>query len=819
MNHKYWTNELHKISSSFIRSRKSPGFKSNTTNVIDARIIKTGFNPNTSRTNFEMENLIKCGQLTKARQLFDEMPNRNMFSLNTLLSGYVKSGNLVTARQLFDDTSARTTVTWTILIGGYAKHGNPMEAFKLYADMYRSMTMLDSVTFATLLSGFDDKDLMKQMIQVHAHVVKMGFSSARTVCNTLVDCYCKCHCLDLACKLFFEMPDRDSVTFNAMITGYANHGLDEEAVDFFLTMQKAGFKPSEFTFTAVLGAGVELGNLVLCKQVHGFVVKTNFIWNVFVSNALLEFYSKHNHVEEAEKLFYEMIEIDGVSYNIIISGHAWEGNYKKSIALFQELQGTKFDRKNYPFSTMLSIAAYAPDLEMGRQIHCQCIVTTASSELKVGNSLLDMYARCGRLEEANLIFQSLSNQDTVPWTAMISALVQTGYHEKGLKIFIDMSRTNVNPDQSTFSTILRATASLASLSLGKQLHSLVFRSGFMSNVFCGSALLDMYAKCGSMRDAIKLFCEMPDRNIVSWNAMISAYAQNGDGDGTIRLFEEMVSTGLCPDRVSFLNVLTACSHSGLVNQGIRYFNSITELYNMEPRREHYITMVDILCRSGRFGQAEKLITEMPFHPDEIMLSSILNSCRIHKNQALAEKVVEQLFDMEVRDAGVYVNMSNIYASTSQWDKVAMVKKAMREHGVRKPPAYSWLEINHKMHIFSANDTSHPRWEDIKKKIGSLSIRMEEEGYKPDTSCVVHNWDEDTRAESLKYHSERIAIAFALISTPEGTPILVMKNLRACSDCHAAIKIISKITGREIAVRDSSRFHHFENGHCSCGDYW
>ncbi|CAO2828675.1 unnamed protein product [Amaranthus hypochondriacus] len=815
MNQKYWTNTVHKLSS-FI---KSPKLQSISQNVIDARIIKTGFNPETSRTNFQMEKLIKNGQLTMAHQLFDEMLNRNIFSVNTLISGYVKSGDLVTATHLFDRVILRNTVTWTILIGAYAKYGYPMDAFKLYVDMYSSMIMLDTVIFATLLSGFDDRKYMNQMIQVHTHVVKLGFLTARNVSNTLVDCYCKCHCLDLAFRVFDEMSEKDSVAFNALLTGYANDGMNEEAVDLFLKMLKMGFRPSEYTFAAISSTCVGLGNLFFGKQIHACVMKTNFHWNVFVTNALLDVYSKHDQVQEAEKLFDEMTEIDCVSYNIIISGNAREGKYEKSLALFQELQGTKFDRKNFPFATMLSIAADTANLEMGRQIHCQSIVTSALSELKVGNALLDMYARCGRFDEANLIFRKLSDEDTIPWTTMMSALVQNGYHEKGMDVFAEMCRASVNPDQATFASILRATASLSSLSLGKQLHALILKSGFNSYVHCGSALLDMYAKCGSMRDAVKTFREMPYRNTVTWNAMISAYAQNGDGEGAIELFEEMISTGLSPDQISFLNVLTACSHCGLVDQGMRYFNNITELHKMEPRREHYIAMVDILCRNGRFGQAEKLMAEMPFKPDEIMLSSILNSCRIHKNHELAKKVAERLFEIEVKDAAAYVNMSNIYAVAGEWDKVVVVKKAMRRQGVRKAPAYSWVEINHKMHIFSANDRAHPRWEDIRRKIESLSKRMEEEGYKPDTSCALHNWDEDTRAESLKYHSERIAIAFALISTPEGSPILVFKNLRACSDCHAAIKIISKIVGREIIVRDSSRFHHFKDGHCSCRDYW
>ncbi|KAK9678091.1 hypothetical protein RND81_11G187300 [Saponaria officinalis] len=818
MNQKYWSNALHRLSSSF-RPHQFPKPQSNTQNVIDARIIKTGFDPNTTRSNFQIQNLLKIGQLSRAHQLFDEMPNRNTFTFNTLISGYVRFGDLVTARELFDRMISRNNVTWTILICGYVNDNDSIEAFKLYAGMYECGIMPDYVTFATLLSGFNDEKTVNEMVQIHTHVVKLGFSSAMTVCNTLVDCYCKCRLLDSGFRVFNEMAERDCVSYNAMITGYVNDGMNREAVELFLEMQKSGFGPSEFTFAAVIGAGVGVGNLFFGQQIHAFIVKTNFVWNVFVANALLDFYSKHDRVEDSERLFSEMPEMDGVSYNIVISGLAWEGNYGKAFALFRELQKSGFDKNNLPFSTLLSMAAYINNLDIGKQIHCQCIMTTASSELQIENALVDMYARCGRFEEANVIFKSLAVRGTVPWTAMISAFVQKGYHEEGLNIFTEMRRADVNPDQATFASVLRATASLASVALGKQLHSTVLRSGFISNVFCGSALLDMYAKCGSMNDAVGAFYEMPNRNVVSWNALISAYAQNGDGEGTIRTFEEMILSGLKPDSVSFLNVLTACSHRGLVEEGMKYFNDMTEIYHMNPRREHYVTMVDILCRSGRFQQADKLMTEMPFVPDEIMLSSILNSCRIHKNLDLAKKVSEQLFNMDIRDGAPYVNMSNIYASSGEWDKVAKVKTAMRERGVKKVPAYSWVEIDHKMHVFSANDKNHPRWDDIRKKIEWLSKKMEERGYKPDTSCVLHDWDEEMKAESLKYHSERIAIAFALISTPEGAPILIMKNLRACADCHTVIKIMSEIVCREITVRDSSRFHHFRDGICSCGDYW
>ncbi|XP_052489606.1 putative pentatricopeptide repeat-containing protein At2g01510 isoform X1 [Gossypium raimondii] len=799
---------------------KPPISVQNVETFIDARSIKTGFDPNTCRSNFMVENLLRKGYLSTARQVFDQMPSRNTVSTNMMISGYVKSGDLLKARHMFDTMLDRTAVTWTIIVGGYVQKSQFHEAFKLFAEMRRHDTQPDPVTFATLLSGCNDAEADNELVQVHGLVLKLGYHSSIIICNSLVDSYCKTDHLDFASRVFEDMPERDSVSFNALINGFAKDGLTEDAITLFLQMQNLGFKPSDFTFAGVLSAAIRLNDLAFGQQIHGFLVKTGFVGNVFVGNALLDFYSKYDCLVEAGKLFDEMPDLDGISYNVIITCYAWSGQHEEAISLFRELQFTGFKRRQFPFATMLSIAANVLDLQMGQQIHTLAIVTTADSELVVGNSLVDMYAKCGRFEEAEKIFRSLAKRSTVPWTAIISGYVQRGFHEEGLNLFNEMHKAGVRADQATFASILKASANLASLSLGKQIHSFVIRSGYMSNVFSGSALLDMYAKCGSIKDSIQLFQDMSERNIVSWNALISAHAQNGDAKTTLDSFEKMVQSGFQPDSVSFLSVLSACSHCGLVQEGLRYFRTMTRIHNLVPKKEHYASMVDMLCRSGQFNEAEKLMDEMPFDPDEIMWSSVLNSCRIHKNQELARKAADQLFSMEVlRDAAAYVSMSNIYAAAGQWDNVGKVKKAMRERGIRKVPAYSWVEIRHKLHVFSANDMLHPQMEEIWKKIEMLSKQMEKEGYKPDTSCALHDVDENIKIESLKYHSERLAIAFALISTPEGSPILVIKNLRACTDCHAAIKVISKIIRREITVRDSSRFHHFKDGICSCGDYW
>ncbi|KAG8390683.1 hypothetical protein BUALT_Bualt01G0109100 [Buddleja alternifolia] len=780
--------------------------------LVDARAIKTAFDPETSRYNFLLKDLLRSAKVSEARQLFDQMPRKNTCSVNMMISCYLKSGNLSYAKELFDNMSDRTAVSWTILIGGYARNNQPMEAFNLYIEMCRSGMRPDHVTFATLLSSSDESVTRKDLCQVHAHITRLGFVSDLAVCNSLLDSYCKSQCLDLAVRLFKEMIIRDTITFNTMITGYSKERLNEQAITLFSEMQECGFRPSDFTFAALLRACVGTDSAALGKQVHGLVIKTNFIRDVFVGNALLDLYSKNDFIDNMRKLFDEMPALDGVSYNIIITGYVWNGEVEESLNLFRELRLSNFDRRNFPFATMLSLAANTQDLEMGRQIHTQAFITTADLEIQVGNSLVDMYAKCGKFNEANIIFENLADKSSVPWTAMISAYVQQGLDNEALKLFNEMRRDNIGVDQATFASTLRASANLALLSLGKQLHSLITRGGFLSNVFCGSALLDMYAKCGSLKDTIVIFKEMPERSNVSWNAMISAYAQNGDGKATLRSFEEMVESGFRPDPVTFLGVLTACSHSGLVDEAIQYFDSMTQTYQLVPRKEHFASLVDVLCRRGRFSEAERLMTQMPFEPDEIMWSSILNSCRIHKNQEFAKRAADELFNLEMlRDAAAYVTMSNIYAEAGEWEQMAKVKRAMRERGVRKVPAYSWVEIKRKVHVFTSNDRTHPLNEEIRRKIDNLMKRIKDEGFKPDISCTLHNVNDELKVESLKYHSERLAIAFALMTTPDGSPILVMKNLRACVDCHAAIKVISKVVEREITVRDSSRFHHFKDG--------
>ncbi|XP_011628311.2 putative pentatricopeptide repeat-containing protein At2g01510 [Amborella trichopoda] len=707
-----------------------------TTTNVDSYMIKTGFLPSIYKWNHLIKTLIQKGNLLKAQQVFNKMPQRNIISWNSLISGYIKGGDLVEAQKLIDQMKDRNVVTWTVMIASYSSLGDRHMAFELFSDMQKSYVKHDHVTITTLLSACNDKLASSLVIQLHTQIVKHGYGAIFVVSNTLIDSFAKCGLIEYAQRVFDEIPRRDCVSFNALIMGYLKDGILQKALNLFVQMRNLGVKPSEFTFAAILSAVSGMDALGLGMQVHGYVIKANYGWNLFVNNAILDLYVKNEKLIEAKEFFNEMPEFDGVSYNILITGYAWNMQCKECINLYRELLLTNFKKKNYPFASLLSMCANLPNLEMGMEIHAQAIHCSADEDAFVTNALVDMYAKCGDLEDSKRCFRD-GIEFSVSWTAMISGYVQRGFHHEALELYAEMRKEDVCSDPPTSSSVLRACASLATIGVGEQVHSYLERSGFLANVHCASALLDMYAKCGFIDQARQVFKEMPNRNVVSWNAMISAYAQNGYGKAAVELFDEMVKWGRKPDSITFLSLLNACNHAGLVREGSNYLKLMTQVYGVEPKREHYACMVDILGRIGWLDEAEELINKMPFESDDIIWSSILNSCRIHGNHALAKRAADHLFKMELSDGAPYVLMSNIYAALGRWEDVAKVKKSMKDRGVRKERAYSWVEIERKTHSFLANDDSHCQIDIIREMLQMLSEHIKMEGYDPDTGYLSH----------------------------------------------------------------------------------
>ncbi|MED6181819.1 Pentatricopeptide repeat-containing protein, mitochondrial [Stylosanthes scabra] len=339
------------------------------------------------------------------------------------------------------------------------------------------------------------------------------------------------------------------------------------------------------------------------------------------------------------------------------------------------------------------------------------------------------------------------------------------------------------------------------------------------NVFVGTSVVDMYCKCGRVELARKGFDCMKEKNVKSWTAMVAGYGMHGRAKDAMEVFYKMIRSGVKPNYITFVSVLAACSHAGLLEEGWHWFNRMNREFNVEPGIEHYSCMVDLLGRAGYLNEAYGLIKEMKVRPDFIIWGSLLGACRIHKNVELGEISARKLFELDPSNCGYYVLLSNIYADAGRWDDVERMRILMKNHGLLKTPGYSIVELKGRIHIFLVGDKEHPQHAKIYEYLDKLNVKLQELGYTPNVASVLHDIDDEEKGMVLRVHSEKLAVSFGIMNSVPGATIQIIKNLRICGDCHDVIKLISKVENRKIVVRDSKRFHHFKDGFCSCGDYW
>ncbi|CAN8276237.1 unnamed protein product [Cochlearia groenlandica] len=556
------------------------------------------------------------------------------------------------------------------------------------------------------------------------------------------------------------------------------------------------------------------------KIVHAHVVKSLFRCEIVTNNTLINMYAKCGSLEDAHKVFDEMSQRDFVTWTALISGYSQFGRSRDALVLFNEMLRNGFCPNEFTLSSVVKAAASVaePKGSYGQQLHGFCLKSGFYSNVHVGSSLLDLYTRYGLMDDAHCVFDELESKNDVSWNALIAGHARRCGTEKALKLFQKMLREGFKPSHFSYSSIFGACSSTGFLEQGKWVHAYMIKSGEKLVAFAGNTLIDMYAKSGSINDARKIFDRLRKRDVVSWNSLLTAYAQHGFGKEALSLFEEMIRAKIPPNEISFLSVLTACSHSGLLDEGWHYFE-LMKKDGIVPKAWHYVTIVDLLGRAGSLERALRFIREMPVKPTAAIWKALLNACRMHKNIELGAYAAEHVFELDPDDPGPHVILYNIYASGGMWNDAARVRKKMKESGVKKEPACSWVEIENAVHMFVANDETHPQREEIGRKWEEIYAKIKELGYVPDTSHVSVHVDQQEREVNLQYHSEKIALAFALLNTPPGSTINIKKNIRVCGDCHSAIKLASKVVEREIIVRDTNRFHHFRNGTCSCGDYW
>uniref|UniRef100_K3ZDH1 DYW domain-containing protein n=1 Tax=Setaria italica TaxID=4555 RepID=K3ZDH1_SETIT len=496
---------------------------------------------------------------------------------------------------------------------------------------------------------------------------------------------------------------------------------------------------------------------------------------------------------------------------ILLSGYGRAGRVRDARRVFDEMPV----RNTVAWNAMVTCYVQNGDVTLARRLFDAMPCRDVSS----WNAMLTGYCHSRQMVDARNLFEQMPERNTVSWTVMISGYVLIEQHGKAWDMFRMMHYDGMSPEQPNLVSVLSAISHLGNLNILESIHVLVHKAGFERDVVIGTAMLNAYTRgCGSA-DSLKVFDSMEERDIFTWNTVITGYAQHGLGREAIRIYQQMESAGVLPNEVTFVGLLHACSHSGLVDVGRQFFKSMSCDYGLTPLLEHYACMVDLLGRAGDVQGAEQFIYDMPIEPDAVIWSALLGACKIHKNVHIGRRAAEKLFSIEPSNAGNYVMLSNIYSSQGMWDEVAKVRKLMKEQGVNKEPGCSWMQIKNRMHSFVTGDEEHEQIQDIYATLQELYTLLKATGYVPDTEFVLHDIDEEQKESSLLYHSEKLAVAYGLLVTPKGMPIQIMKNLRICGDCHSFIKFVSHVTKREIDIRDGNRFHHFRNGNCSCGDFW
>ncbi|KAL3507620.1 hypothetical protein ACH5RR_033002 [Cinchona calisaya] len=730
-------------------------------------------------------------------------------------------------------------------------------------------------TFLEHESGIKTKHQAKEL---HARIIRTIAPVSAILNSKILSIYSNFNLLRDSLTLFNAIDSpQPTKAWKSIIKCYASSGFFLNSLTFFNGMRAEGRIPDRNVFPSVLKSCVQLRDLRLGESIHGCVITLGLDSDLYTGNALMNMYAKlqflkdpqvfdkmperkkqtsgfwnglvgynypdeldlnlrsggvgldYDMTEQAIKLgalgmdtvskVFEMMPIrDVVSWNTVIGGNVQSGRYMEALGMLREMGCADLKPDSFTLSTVLPIFAKYVDIKKGKEVHGFAIRHGFDGDVFIGSSLIDMYANCTRVDDSYKLFCLLPQRDAVSWNSMIATCVQNGRFDEGLELFRQMLRDNIGPAEYSFSIIMPACAHLTTLNLGKQLHAYVIRAGYDENIYVASSLVDMYAKCGNIKIARWIFHNMEIQDSVSWTAMIMGYAIHGLARDAILLFEKMQMEGVQSNSVVFVAVLTACSHAGLVDEAWKFFNSMNN-HGIPPELEHYAGLADLLGRAGRLQEAYDFISSMHIKPTGSVWSALLSACRVHKNIEMAEKVAKEIFIIDPEYTGAYALLSNMYGVAGRWKEAQKLRITMKRKGMTKKPACSWIEVKNKVHAFVAGDKSHPLYDQINEALEEILEQIEREGYVPDTSEVLHDVDEEQKRFAVSTHSERLAIAFGIMSTTAGTTIRVTKNLRVCVDCHTAIKFISKTMGREIIVRDNIRFHCFKDGSCSCGDYW
>ncbi|KAK8364892.1 hypothetical protein V6Z11_A02G014200 [Gossypium hirsutum] len=597
----------------------------------------------------------------------------------------------------------------------------------------------------------DTLKIYSSMLRGTHPALQLGFQQDIFVQTSLLDMYSKFSELASARNAFDEMVMRNVVCWNTMISAYCRYFRVMEAMNLLKEMWVIGFDLIASTFVSVLAACT---NLQLGLSMHCCVFKLRLLpCEIPLANSAVNMYVKFGLIDDARSVFDTMDERSILSLTTIIVFN-----------LFNRMRQMGYVSQDMVlFVKIISSCVESGNLLLASSVHSLVLKSGFHGEALIDNSVLNMYSKCGDIVSARQVFEMVDEKCIFLWTSMIAANTQHGYPAEALDLFKSLLITDLKPNEATIASILSACADLGSLSIGNK--------------------IEHYAE--------EVFAGVLHKALAVWSSIINGYAIYGMGNEALKLFHRMQITRPCSlDHVVFTSILLACSHSGLVEDGLKYFKSMKDNYGTEPGIEHYTCLMRLQVQSQ-------------------VWAPLLSSCRKHHNIELGEYVAKKLLDLNPGNTSSYVLMANIYTLAGKWKEAVKTSSMMRNKGLVKEPGWSQIEINGSIHDFMAGDRPHQRSAGIYEKAG----------YVAETDMVVHDLENEEKEESMKVHSERLAVAWGLICTEPGTTLMIIKNLQTCGDCHSFLKFTSKVTRRHLIVRDGQRFRHFQLGSCSCKDFW
>ncbi|KAL4577651.1 hypothetical protein LXL04_013762 [Taraxacum kok-saghyz] len=671
----------------------------------------------------------------------------NMFEANSKLKELIKSDKLSDARQLFDKLPHRDEITWTTLISGYVNTSNSSEALSLFSTMLADPSQrMDPFLLSQALKACTLSFNAKQGESLHGFSVKTNFVSSVFVSSALLNMYMKTRKIQEGRQVFDEMPIRNVVSWTAIITGLVHAGFNIEAISYFSTLSQNGMSYDSYTLAITLKACADACLLRMGKEIHTQTLKKGFDTTSFVANSLTTMYNKCGKGEYALHLFDKIKTKDVVSWTTIITSYIQTGQERLAINAFLRMQESEVSPNEYTLSGLISACANLAQIDFGTQFHAHTLRNGLIKFMSVANSIMTMYSECGKLHSSSLIFNEMLQKDIVSWSTIIKGHAQMGFGEETFRYLSLMRNEGLKPNEFAFGSVLSLCGNMANLDLGKQLHAYCLCSGLDHEPMVQSGLINMYSKCGSILEALNVFNEVKCNDIVSWTAMVNGYAEHGLSQQAIELFEQLTESGLKPDSVTLIGVLTACSHAGLVDLGFKYFDLIKK-YNLTLSKEHYGCMIDLLCRSGRLREAENMINKMPYIGDEVVWSTVLRACRLHGDVDFGKRAASKILEKTPNCATTYITLANLYSSKGKWKEAGDLRRLMRVKGVVKEPGWSSIRVKDCVFAFAAGDHSHPQWEEINCILGLLCLRKEKDLLPYNNDDVERYWYLDGEFET------------------------------------------------------------------------